>query len=375
MKDNNILDKIIKQHKEQKLASLNPRELIDFVLKNLNQREREIINARYGLETPQVQTLEAIGKKYHITRERVRQIEKKAIKKVLETEGWQEKLGDLASFVVEEIKKGGYLRLEEKLFDKLLKDEGEEREINKNRLRFIFTYFLNDYIEPVNIIHAEKAWKIKGKELEHYHPLIEGIKSILIRKEEPLHLSEIINFLKKELADEKINKIISEVESWEEVVKSYLEVSKHFKNNLFDKWGLVHWRSVNPKRMRDKIYLVLQKYNQPMHFREIAEKINEEKFDNKTAHAATIHNELILDDRFILVGRGIYALREWGYKPGMILDVIKQIFQEYKVPLTKDEIIKEVLKHRIVKEGSINLALSNKKHFVRLADGKYFLKD
>ncbi len=375
MSNDNILDKIIKQRKEQKLASLNPRELVDFLLSQLNQREREIINARYGLESPQSKTLEAIGKKYGITRERVRQIEKKAIKKALSTEGWQAKLADLTSFVVEEIKRGGYLRLEEKLFEKLLQDEGEERQINKNRLRFIFIYFLNDYIEPVNIIHTERAWKIKGKELEHYHPLIEGIKSILVRKDEPLHLSEIIDFLKRELTDEKINKLISEIESWEEVIKSYLEVSKHFKNNLFGKWGLVHWRSVNPKRMRDKIYLVLQKYKQPMHFREITEKINEEKFDNKTAHAATVHNELILDDRFILVGRGIYALKEWGYKPGLIVDVIKQILHEHDEPLSKEEIIEEVLKHRIVKEGSINLALSNKKYFVRLADGRYTLKN
>ena len=111
-----------------------------------------------------------------------------------------------------------------------------------------------------------------------------------------------------------------------------------------------------------------------MHFREIAEKINQEKFDNKTAHPATIHNELILDDRFILVGRGIYALKEWGYKPGLILDVIRQILQERQTPLTKEEIVKEVLKQRIVKEGSINLALSNKDYFVRLADGRYALK-
>ncbi len=374
MSDNNILDKIIKQNKEQKLSSFNPRELIDYLLSGLSQREREIINARYGLESPHTKTLEAIGQKYHITRERVRQIEKKALKKALAVSGWQDKLADLSSFVTAEIKKSGYLHLEERLFDKLLHDEGEEREINKNRLRFIFTYFLADYIEPVDIVHTERAWKIKGKNLEHYQQLIEGVKQILIRKEEPLHLSEIIDLLKKGVGAEKIDKIVAEIGDWEEAVKSYLEVSKHFKNNLFDKWGLAHWRSVSPKRMRDKIYLVLQKYNQPMHFREITDKINQEKFDNKIAHPATIHNELILDERFVLVGRGIYALKEWGYKPGMIVDVVRQILQEQKTPLTKSEIIKEVLKHRLVKEGSINLALSNRKYFIRLDDGRYALK-
>jgi predicted Zn-ribbon and HTH transcriptional regulator len=375
MSDNHILDKILEQHHAEKIAALKPGELVNFVLRELNQREREVLNARYGLESPQTKTLEAIGKQYGITRERVRQIEKRAIKKALTSDGWQEKISPLADLVVAEIKRGGYLRLEERLFESFLGDsEDEEREINKNRLRFLFAYFLEDYIEPVNLVKTERAWKIKGVQLDHYQPLIEGIKNILVRKDEPLHLSELVEFVRGELKDEKIKKIMREVESWEEVLKSYLEVSQHFKNNLFDKWGLSHWRSVNPRRMRDKIYLILQKYKQPMHFKEIARKINEEKFDNKTAHAATIHNELILDDRFVLVGRGIYALKEWGYKPGLIIDVIKDIFREHhNNPLSKEEIIQAVLKYRVVKPGSINLALNNRKVFKRLSDGRYAL--
>jgi len=374
MNDSNILDKIIKSQEEEKKASLNPQELVNFILKDLNQREREIINARYGLENIETKTLEAIGKKYEITRERVRQIEKNALKKAIKTNGLEEKMADLVSLVVKYIHQGGYLRLEESLFDDILENSQEEN-VDENRLRFIFKYFLNDYIESVDIIHTERAWKVKDKNLEHYTPIIEGVKNILEKKDEPLHLSEIIKILEQEVIDEKLSVIIKDIENWEEAVKSYLQVSKYFKKNLFDKWGLTHWRLISPKRMRDKIYLILQKYKDPMHFKIIAEKINLEKFDNKLAHPATIHNELILDDRFVLIGRGIYALKDWGYQPGIIVDVVKQVIAEAGAPLTKEEITKEVLKRRQVKEGSINLVLADKNIFEALEDGSYKLKD
>ncbi len=369
----NILDKIIKIHEVEKRANLNPRELVNFVLKNLNSREREIINARYGLETEDLKTLEAIGKKYGITRERVRQIEKNALKKAKEVEGLKEKMSALVSLVIKYIYQSGYLKLEQHLFDDILENSQEE-EIDENRLRFIFKYFLTDYIELVDIIHTERAWKIKDKKLEHYEPIIEGVKNILEKKDEPLHLSDIIKLLEERIIDQKTETLIKDIENWEEAVNSYLHISKYFKKNLFNKWGLAHWRLISPKRMRDKIYLILQKYKNPMHFKVIADKINLEKFDNKLAHPATIHNELILDNRFVLIGRGTYALKEWGYQPGSIIDVVKQILSEAGTTLTKDEITKEVLKRRRVKSGSINLILANRKLFKVLEDGSYSLK-
>ncbi len=371
---NNILDKVIESQQQTKKAELNPRELIYFFTKDLNPREKEVISARYGLEKPEPQTLEAIGKRYAITRERVRQIEKAALKKILKTDGFDDKIKNLLSLVVPHIRKGGYLRREESLLDDLLV-ASREKPVDKNRLRFIFKYFLSDYIEPVEIIYTEPAWKLKDKKTDYYELIIEKIKKILERKNEPLHLQEIKSFLDQEIVKNDLEKIINDLESWEEALNSYLEISKHFGKNLFNKWGLTHWRSIQPKRMRDKIYLILQKYKKPMHFKTIAQRINDEKFDNKLAHPATIHNELILDERFVLVGRGIYALKEWGYKPGIILEVIKQVLAEKGVPLTKDEIIEEVLKRRMVKEGSVNLALSNRDVFVLLPDGRYYLKN
>ena len=110
-----------------------------------------------------------------------------------------------------------------------------------------------------------------------------------------------------------------------------------------------------------------------MHFTEIAKKINETGFDHKKANPATIHNELILDKKYILVGRGIYALAEWGYKPGVVSDVIQEILKEAKLPLSREEIIEKVMAKRLVKRSTIILALMNKNKFKKTATGEYDL--
>ncbi|HRY63470.1 MAG TPA: sigma factor-like helix-turn-helix DNA-binding protein [Patescibacteria group bacterium] len=367
----NILDKIIKSQDEQKKAELNPQELVDFLLKDLSPREKDVLQSRYGLAGGDKKTLEEIGQRLTITRERVRQIENNAVLKVKQTSGWKEKLASLSSLIIKHINKHGYISSEEMLVTEFL-GEGAEQQI-RNCLIFILERFLNEQVEAVEIVHTEKAWKIKDKELKHYEPVVEGIKNVLINKDEPLELVDIIKELEKEISEEQ-KMMIAELESWDTAVHSCLEVSKYFKKNLFDKWGLSHWRSVNPKRMRDKIYLVLLKSGEPLHYREITEKINEELFDKKVAHPATVHNELILDERFVLVGRGIYALAEWGYKPGVIAEVVVDILRTVGAPMSKQEIVTEVLKSRKVKEGSIGLTLSDKNLFERVAGNKYILR-
>jgi len=99
--------------------------------------------------------------------------------------------------------------------------------------------------------------------------------------------------------------------------------------------------------------------------------INQLKFDERPAYPPTVHNELILNSEYILVGRGIYALREWGYKPGVVADVISDILKSNDHPLTRDEIVRQVLKERVVKKNTIFLALTDKHKFQKKSDGTY----
>ncbi|RKY22356.1 MAG: RNA polymerase subunit sigma-70, partial [Planctomycetota bacterium] len=58
------------------------KEKIEDVLATLSYREREIIKLRYGLSDGYAYTLEEVGRKFKVTRERVRQIEAKALRKL-----------------------------------------------------------------------------------------------------------------------------------------------------------------------------------------------------------------------------------------------------------------------------------------------------
>ena len=112
-----------------------------------------------------------------------------------------------------------------------------------------------------------------------------------------------------------------------------------------------------------------------MHFVEIANLINENKFDKKKANPATVHNELILDKKYVLVGRGIYALKEWGYQKGTVADVILEIMKEKQSPMSKQEVVDEVLKQRMVKKTTIHIALLNRKLFKKADNHKFYLVD
>jgi len=149
------------------------------------------------------------------------------------------------------------------------------------------------------------------------------------------------------------------------VFTSYLEISKKIQKDSEGNFGLKDWPEINPRGIKDKAYLVFKKTEKPLHFTEVAKLI-------EGSLVQTVHNELIRDPRFVLIGRGIYALSEWGYYPGEVKDVISKVLTEGG-PLTKEEILEKVLKQRLVKENTVFLNLSNKKYFERDIQGKYIV--
>ena len=149
-------------------------------------------------------------------------------------------------------------------------------------------------------------------------------------------------------------------------------ISKNIAS-LNGRWGLVKWPMVNPKNIRDKIYVILHDNGKPMHFNEISDAIKGSNLKRKDVTTQAIHNELIKDSRFVLIGRGIYALKEWGFKKGTVSDVIADVLRKEGGPLHRDEIVRRVLKSRQVKETTILLNLQSKPQFKRVAKATYTL--
>ncbi|KKW30287.1 MAG: hypothetical protein UY74_C0045G0003 [Candidatus Kaiserbacteria bacterium GW2011_GWC2_52_8b] len=154
-----------------------------------------------------------------------------------------------------------------------------------------------------------------------------------------------------------------------EVMTRWLLISKRVGKNPLGEWGRTESPHVRIKNTRDFAYLTLKRHGSPMHFTEVAKGIS--KLFNRETHPATTHNELIKDSRFVLVGRGLYALKEWGYEPGVVRDVIKGILT-HEGPLSREEIIDRVKRERYVKDATIVVNLQSAL-FARLPDGRYAL--
>lgn len=373
--------------------------ILDNLLSSLTKREKDILGRRFGLDKKDRETLKKIGEAHNLTRERVRQVENAGVNKIKKLKEVDQYLQELKNTTQQLLQEHGGVAEKDYLLKLLSRfsSEGEEgqEEVTKNRLEFLLSKLMEEEVEEIKgTKNFQNSYKIKDHQLDH----LEEIAEELVAKIEELRstqktqdLFELLTQLnsynkhrdkfyqgpKVRLTDviqEHYPEEDPETVDGNKPLYSLLHAIKYLDQNKFGHWGLQHWSEVRPKRVNDKIYLILKHEQKPMHFEEIAEEINRLGFDKKKANPATIHNELILDEKYVLVGRGIYGLKEWGYKRGVVIDVIRDVLEKAGRPMTKDEIVEKVLENRLVKKTTINLALMNKDIFEREEDGRYSLK-
>lgn len=316
------------------------------MLSDLPERSQEITKKRFGLSQEKPETLEKIGRDYEITRERVRQIVADTIKKVCAKSGSEtfKRAENKIIFTIES--KSGIIKESE-----LLKNfnPGDYKEANS-------LVFLRECSRRVLIAEedGEKVWFLDSGKLEK-------------AKAVGLAAQEILEKERKLLSDEEMVKKVLSVkpEFSQEEILNCIGIFPVVKKNSFGKWGMADWVEISPKGTRERIYAVLKEKGKPLHFTEIAKLIDKYGLSKRKAHVQTVHNELIKNDRFVLIGRGIYALKEWGYAKGTIRDVLENILKKSKRSLSRDEILKEVSRIRQVKKATILINLSNDKLFVK----------
>lgn len=322
------------------------------------EREREIISRRYGLYDRK-ETLEQIGELLGITRERVRQLEKATMTRlrVSAEAGELKGLKEFEASLVENLKKIGSIARISKLSDEITNETSTK--IDQARLSFIA-----DLCPTLTVIYDN----------DNFYQSV-AITKVHDEKKIASQVGKIVESLKKIGKPSDIETIANEVGDKDPVhVEALASTSKKLAT-LNKKWGLIKWPTVNPKNIRDKIYVILQQNGKHMHFSEIAEAIKASDFKRKDVTTQAIHNELIKDKRFVLIGRGIYALKEWGYKKGTVADIITQVLKDAGEPLHRDEIVKRVLKSRYVKETTILLNLQGKSQFKRVSKATYALAE
>jgi len=360
-----ILDKVIAVQKEKIKSNFNPKQIVSELLKTLNEREKEILTKRYSLKGDKKFTLEGIGKKHGITRERVRQIENIAIKKAKSIAEKLNEIENLKSSVNDLLDQYLGVLGEKTLITKVISDEENPEDY------YITKFLIEKLLDEHYDIKKEDdefttAYRKKDHDWDEFYDAIKKVIEIFEKKAEPIKEDKLWDTYEKEpeinFKNDKINN---------DILLNYLIMSKKIKSNPLGELGLTNWKSIVPKRMSDKIKLVMKNLKKPLHFREIADEINKMNFDKKIAHPATIHNELILDDEYVLVGRGIYGLKKWGYESGKVSDVVEKILKK-EGPMDKKDLIEKVLEKKIVQKTTINLAIINNKNIKKDKNGKYY---
>ncbi len=337
--------------------TFKPKQVTKRLLSGLQERARQVIMKRYGLEGDgDRMTLEAIGELYGITRERVRQIENTAIQHIRKSESYKAEKS-----VFDELEKmirvlGGIIG-EQDLLLHISKDPVVQNHIN-------FILVLGDcFKKHKEDEHFKHRWFVDSDVSKKVHDSLKKLYESL-GDEDLLAESDIIKQFLTHLEG-----IADEIKT-DEILKRWLSISKKISKNPLGEWGRSTSPNVKTKGIRDFAFLAMRKHGSPIHFKDIAKTI--EKLFKTKAHVATTHNELIKDARFVLVGRGLYALSEWGYLSGVVKDVIKKILEKHG-PLTKEQIIEKVLKERYVKENTIIVNLQNSKYFKKQKDNTYMI--
>ena len=337
--------------------TFKPKQVTKKITSNLHDRANDVIMNRFGLNADaERKTLEEIGKKYNITRERVRQIEEAALSLIKKSDVYKQEQA-----VFDELKQLisslGSIVAEHELLPHISKDKATQNHIH-------FYLVLGDAFKrhrEDNNFHTR--WSVDDEMAEKVHESLRKLYTSL-KDEDLVQETEMIKKFFDNMKD------VAEQYRNEEIAKRWLSMSKTISKNPLGEWGKSSSPNIRTLGVKDYAFLVMRRHGSPMHFREVADSIS--KTFNRKTHYATCHNELIKDPRFVLVGRGMYALAEWGYKAGIARDIIKDILKR-EGPMTKEQVVEKVMKERYFKKNTILVNLVNSKYFKKNKNGLYTL--
>ena len=341
------------------MITFKPKQVSKKMLSVLPDRARDVLERRFGLGADgQIHTLESIGQSYGVTRERVRQIENYGIQSIQKSDVYQE-----FSTVFDELHQaiealGGGVVAEHVLLEEITKDP-----LVRNHIFFLLVLGDPFYRSKESPAYTHR-WYTERKIADSVEQALKSVYKTL-SEDELVSEEEILSRFRNNLID-----IADKYD--DQVLKRWLMISKEISRNPLGEWGPSSSPNVRVKGIRDYAYLAVKRHGSPMHFKEVGQTIAE--LFNKKAHTATTHNELIKDERFVRVGRGLYALSEWGYSAGVVKEVLRDILEKHG-PLSRDEIIDKVRKERYVKDNTIVVNLQDAALFKKLPNGSYMVAE
>lgn len=350
-------------NKDTPSSTVNLSDAIEEMFLVLTDKEKDVIVKRFSLDNKPRRTLESIGKSFSVTRERIRQIEKIALNKLKRTVQTT-RLSHVNEIADRVLRENGGVLMEERLVGEILNDMNSEDIVDAHIIKLALN-IKPDFVKIEKNNQYSPFWILEELPLSLVESTIKAGIKVLKKKGDVMKDSKLVVQV-RQILGEKLENCI------DPMIVSSMELDRRVKR-LNGAFGLMEWRHINPRSIRDKAYIVLKNEKCPLHFVEIANKISEAGFDKKVVTVQAVHNELIRYDQFVLVGRGLYALKELGYKQGTVADIIEDLLKK-KSPLTKQEILEGVLAQRHVKKGTISLNLQKNPQFARVGRAVYELK-
>lgn len=352
--------------------------MVEPILKQLFQRlpkrTREVLVRRVGLKNNRPETLEAIGRDFGVTRERVRQVEESGVR-LMRSNGLPAEMKEFEAAIVRHLENFNGVREEGRLLPELKFIFNDRHPASPSRIKFLLGLSEKFVYVPETAKYCA-FWADSPESAKIVLKFIDFLVKEMRKSRQPISVDELESFVKK-VSLAALAKSLSSG-----ILLSYFSLSRELALNPFGEFGLTSWSEIVPKGVRDRAYRVIRQQRRPIHFRELASLLNGHAQLASNFHPAwqkdietqTVHNELIKDPNFVLVGRGFYALKEWGYEAGTVKDVLASIIRKSKRPLAKNELISQVKAQRLVQENTILINLQDRRIFERLHDGRYRLR-
>jgi DNA-directed RNA polymerase delta subunit len=345
--------------------------LIDAMLGSLSDRNRDVVMRRFGLATGSAQTLERIGQDLGITRERVRQIEKSSLTMI--AAHMPKSFNEFSHVAHEHLALFSGARDQERFLVELSYLIGSGAG-SAAQIRFLL--LLDQSLLHVSEDHDVRAFWAAGKPFaDKVLKFVQAVNVSLRKRSTPVSMHELEAYVRTCAKKTGFGTLAIGT------LMSLMSLSKVATFGPFGYLGSQHLKAIAPVNVGDRAYTVLKHSAQPLHFRDLASAINAQaKFATafhpswqKEVDVQTVHNDLIKNQNFVLVGRGIYALREWGYQAGTVRQILCRVLQKAGKPLLLEAISKQVKKMKIVKDSTILINLQNRRFFKRMPDRRYTL--
>lgn len=336
------------------------------------------IQRRFGLEGLNKLTLDEIGQAYGVTRERIRQIEEKALKAL--KDALLEKRYSGKSFhvqpeiinfvralfeaVAREAK--GFVSETELMsrVEEIIKVKADK---HKDILGLLFNLF---GLNPLNIdaYESDQIWEYgktdQGKVLEECLKQIDNLLNF--EQTEPMDEFDVLVKINARLPK---NKKIDSLQ-----LHKFLElcgsIEKRVDGLYQGKFEFLKSRSVQFER-------VLREAGKPLHFEDITREVNNRLVSKglKKLESRNISNIMSSDERFVAVGStGLRGLKSWeNVELGNIVDLMEECLISLNRPATEQEIYDYIAGKRPVSDKSISIYLSNQDCFQKAGFKKWGL--